>query len=193
MVWYAAYGSNLSRTRFDVYLKGGRPEGATHTYPGCRDTSPPWDDVATEVDGRLAFGGWSQTWGGGVALLRDAPGTMAKARLYLVTIEQFEDVVAQENWLLPGTVVIEHTTEQTVLDAEHTYRVVARLGSRDGLPILTVTQVSTAATTPPTPAYLRHIADGLRGSHGMGTDEVVGYLAAAIGAPPPEAIVAAVS
>lgn len=192
-VWYAAYGSNLSRERFDVYLRGGRPEGATHTYPGCRDPSDPSDDIADELDAQLAFGGFSQTWGGGVAFIRDQAGARTKVRLYLLTLEQFEDVVAQENWIVPGTVTIEPATEQVVLDGDHTYRLVIPLGTRDGLPLLTVSQLPVTEVAEPTAAYLLHIATGLRASHGLDTDEVVAYLSAAPGAPAADAVRVAVS
>ena len=38
-LWYAAYGSNLARDRFETYLSGGRPDGAARHYPGARDPS----------------------------------------------------------------------------------------------------------------------------------------------------------
>ena len=44
LVWYAVYGSNLRRQRFDCYIAGGRPEGSNTEYPGCRDKTPPKDD-----------------------------------------------------------------------------------------------------------------------------------------------------
>jgi hypothetical protein len=192
-IWYAAYGSNLSRARFDIYLNGGRPAGATRTYPGCRDNTPPTDDVIGELDAQLAFGGLSQTWGGGVAFIHSPADARTKSRMYLITLEQFEDVVAQENWLVPGTLAIEPSTEQIVLDGEHTYRLVIPLGRHGGVPVLTVSQLSTADIASPSAAYLRHMADGLRESHEMSTSDIVDYLAAAPGAPPPNEIAAAVS
>lgn len=176
-VWYAAYGSNLSRTRFDVYLKGGRPRGTTHDYPGCRDTSDPLDDVACEIEAVLAFGGTSQTWGGGVAFL--SPGDdIAKARLYLVTLEQVADVVAQENWLDPGTVTLDEPSsdEMVVLEGQM-YGTVFPLASRDGVPVLALTQTGDVSPATPSAAYLAHIADGLRDAHAMSDEEIVGYLA----------------
>src|SRR5438132_918472 len=85
-VWYAAYGSNLSRERFDVYLRGGTPVGGRHEYPGCRDQSPPVEDQRWDCRSSLRFGGKrpSQTWGGGVALIDPAPSeVLTKVRLYL--------------------------------------------------------------------------------------------------------------
>ena len=181
-VWYAAYGSNLSRARFEIYLSGGRPEGASHTYPGCRDRSAPGDDVAGEIDAALAFGGTSKTWGGGVAFVR-MPGNGARARLYLLTLGQFCDVVAQENWLQPGSVAIEPCEEQIVLDGDHSYRVILPLGERDGVPVMTISQPADIHLNAPTDAYLRHISDGLREAHGMSDDEIADYLRGALTLP----------
>ena len=88
-LWYAAYGSNLARDRFEAYLFGGRPPGATRHYPGARDPRPPRDDRPLLVPGRLFFAGDSPTWGGGIAFYdADARGTVY-ARAYRITTEQF--------------------------------------------------------------------------------------------------------
>src|SRR6185312_10705420 len=52
IVWYAGYGSNLLRRRFDCYIKGGKPEGSKKTYSGCRDKNDPRGDLWT-IDGGL--------------------------------------------------------------------------------------------------------------------------------------------
>jgi hypothetical protein len=175
-VWYAAYGSNLSRARFEIYLRGGTPDGAKHAYPGCRDTSPPDEDVADEIDLELAFGGTSRTWGGGVAFVDTGPGP-TKARLYLISLEQFEDVMAQENWLDAGSVVLgAPPLEPVVLDGNHMYRVVLPVGKREKVPVLTVTQPSQTKVAPPSSAYLAHVAQGLREAHAMSDRDIVDYL-----------------
>jgi hypothetical protein len=177
-VWYAAYGSNLSRERFDVYIRGGVPEGSTHAYPGCRDRSPPAADRPWECDFELRFGGRSKTWGGGVALIAH-PGTApAKLRLYLVTLEQLADVVAQENWLEPGAVDLNGVVFEPrhVIGPDHVYRVVLSLGELDARPVLTVTQDATVATAAPSVPYLRHVAQGLREAHRCTDEEIADYL-----------------
>jgi hypothetical protein len=171
VIWYAVYGSNLSRTRFDIYLRGGVPEGATHEYPGCRDPSDPRGDVTIDIGLELAFGGYSQTWGGGVAFVR--PGGRALGRAYLITDEQFADVIAQENWLAPGSVGID--------GGDFMYGVVSVLGSRDGDEIRTITQAPDTEVRPPTERYLKHIADGLREAYGMPDDAIDDYLRQAPG------------
>jgi cation transport regulator ChaC len=175
LVWYAAYGSNLSRARFECYLRGGTPDGATHRFPGCRDPSDPRDDRPYELGAELVFGGTSQTWGGGVAFVVPSDSATAKARLYLVTLEQFADVVAQENWLECGVIALEPPYAAEIADC--LYGVVVPVGSLEGNPILTVTQVTHTQASPPTIAYLRHIAVGLREAHAMSSGEIVDYLA----------------
>jgi hypothetical protein len=179
LVWYAAYGSNLSRERFDVYLRGGTPAGGAHEYPGCRNETPPIDDRSWQCGFRMRFGGSSRTWGGGVALIDDAQdGVPARVRLYLITLEQFADVVAQENWLEPGSVDLTEVTfaPHHVIGPDHVYRVVLQVGEIDGSPVLTITQDPSAPTATPTMRYLTHIARGLREAHGLDAGGVVDYL-----------------
>jgi len=169
VIWYAAYGSNLSSKRFAIYLHGGTPDGSTHHYPGCRDASDPVDVRPFEIaDLELAFGGMSQTWGGGVAFVRPADGARTKARLYLVTDEQFADVVAQENWLDPGSVGID--------GGDYMYGEVPILGFLEGHEIRTITQAPDTELRPPSDRYLNHIAQGLREAHGMPDEAIETYL-----------------
>jgi hypothetical protein len=179
-VWYAAYGSNLSRERFDVYLHGGTPRGASHTYPGCRDAGDPIEDVAGEIGAELTFGGTSQTWGGGVAFLVPSATATAKARLYLLTIAQVADVIAQENWLEPGAVEIDDLMldRTSTIPGSHMYGTVVVLHRRNGVPVLAVSQDPGTPLNAPSATYLRHIADGLREAHGMSDEQIVSYLAA---------------
>ena len=98
MVWYVSYGSNLDPDRLGTYLSGGTPAGGHFTYRGARNATPPRARRPCRIPHRLYFAGESRTWGGGVAFLDHdhvAPApTFGHA--YLVTVEQFEDVAAQE-------------------------------------------------------------------------------------------------
>ncbi len=67
LIWYVAYGSNLSRARFGCYLTGGTPVGARRANPGARDPSPPRADTALTLPGQVYFADTSAMWGGGVA------------------------------------------------------------------------------------------------------------------------------
>jgi hypothetical protein len=178
LVWYAAYGSNLSRSRFGLYLRGGTPEGAGHAYPGSRDPSDPLDDRAWEISRELVFGGMSRTWGGGVAFVDPDTEVSTKARLYLITSEQFADVVAQENWVRPGEIVVPGFEDglEALVGADHMYGLLLSLGSLEGHPICTFTQHRGTSAAAPSFAYLRHIADGLQEAHALSLDEIVDYL-----------------
>ena len=182
LVWYASYGSNLSRDRFSCYLAGGRPPGASRTYTGCRDTAPPAASAPVHLDLPLRFGGRSAVWGGGIAFLdprRRVTPPRTYGRAWLLSREQVADVVAQENHVATGSVLLDpaHPDEQAVAE-RGPYRHVVRCGDLHGRPILTVTAAPDAvpATAPPTAAYLRTVAAGLAESHGLGADAIVDYL-----------------
>ena len=209
LLWYAAYGSNLSRERFAHYLVGGRPPGARQSYPGARDTQEPRADRPVRLPGRLHFGWESLTWGGGIAFLdpvpssgrdrrgrtTDAPdveggpddGTdddVVLARAYLITAEQFADVASQEMRRPPG----ESLDLAPLVDGDRhrygpgRYETVHRVGELDGLPVLTFTadDPTLLPPNPPGEAYLRVIVGGLVQSHRLGPEQVADYL---LGAP----------
>lgn len=183
-VWYAAYGSNLHWPRFRCYLQGGRAPGGLRVHAPCRDPRPPRCAVAATLPFPLFFAGASPTWGGGVAFLdptrRDATTLV---RLYLLTREQFADVVAGEGHhprvRLPG--------RQAAAPAHYTvapgrYGTVVACGQRDARAILTVTgSPAGAAPAAPRPAYVRMLAAGLAETHGLSPRETADYLAAVPG------------
>jgi hypothetical protein len=188
-VWYVAYGSNLGLDRFRCYLSGGRPDGGLRAYDGCRDPSEPEQVAALDVPGGLVFAGESTVWGGGMAFYDADASGRAACRAYLVTVEQFADVVAQEMRRPPGG-EFAHDLAGLLADVQevHTmgsgrYETVTRLGERDGAAMFTVTHddVSSLEPVAPTAAYLRWIAAGLRDAHGWDADRVAGYLAPAPG------------
>lgn len=188
-VWYVAYGSNLGLDRFRCYLAGGTPTGGLREYPGCRDPSDPERITAFDVPGGLVFAGESTVWGGGMAFYdAHAPGRAA-CRAYLVTVEQFADVVAQEMRRPPGG---EFARDLAGLlgdvESVHTmgsgrYETVTRLGEREGSAMFTVTHDDAGSLEPaaPTAPYLWWISAGLREAHGWDGHRIAGYLAAAPG------------
>lgn len=102
-VYYASFGSNLFADRFNAYIAGGQPEGATRTYAGCRDTAPPSDDIPVALNGTVHYAGESLVWTGGVAFLDTGTQGKSLGRAYRITADQFDDVVAQECNEDPGT------------------------------------------------------------------------------------------
>src|SRR5574341_764364 len=98
-IWYASYGSNLSKDRFYCYIMGGRPQGAEKIYVGCRDKTPPVLEKPVILHHELYFAKSSRTWqNGGVGFVRTEPDTSVQTRgnMYLITKEQFCDVIKQE-------------------------------------------------------------------------------------------------
>jgi hypothetical protein len=70
LVWYAGYGSNLLRERFDCYIKRGQPKGSTRTYPGCRDKTDPRADRPVTLRHEFFFADRPDAWNGAVGFIR---------------------------------------------------------------------------------------------------------------------------
>jgi hypothetical protein len=181
LVWYAAYGSNLSARRFDCYLAGGQPPGSRRFHTPCADPSPPRGTAAATLPHRLYFAGESPTWGGGVAFvdLEPAPGVETLVRLYLLTRIQFAAVVAGENHTgevrLPSP---RAAAPRWYVAAAGRYGAVLHCGQRDGVPVLTCTMPPRPDTplAPPVPDYLRTVATGLAEAHGLTAPQAARYL-----------------
>lgn len=139
-IWYVAYGTNLSRARFQCYLDGGTPAGGARANPGCRNPQPPTATVGVRVPGRLWFAGRSSVWGGGMAFFDGAGSGSVLGRAYLLTSDQFVDVVAQELRRVPGRM----TVTELPSTGRHAYgpggyETLVRLGSRSDVPMVTFT------------------------------------------------------
>ena len=187
LVWYVAYGSNISGERFDCYVAGGSPPGSLRSYPGFRDPTPPRDAVSVTVPGGIYFAGQSRVWAGGTAFYDSGIDGEVAARAYLIDATQFGDLAEQEMLREP----LDDRDLSVVLSSgrhaygEGRYETLLRVGERAGRPMLTVSAPWTAATAElaaPTPDYLRTIGNGLAEAHGWEPDAVGSYLAAAPGA-----------
>ena len=181
-VWYASYGSNMHLSRLRCYLSGGIPDGGALALPGCRDRSGPLRSIPITLPGLQYFATESLTWTGGRAFYDpDAPGETA-ARAHLVTTAQFSDIAAQEMYRDPGTDLdlTEAITHGRSTLGPGRYETLIYNGTFDGHPILTITapwHYTDLPGNPPSPAYLRHLAAGLRESHGWNIEEISTYLA----------------
>lgn len=175
LVWYVAFGSNMDPDRLSCYLAGGRPVGASRTYAGARDPSPPRDGVPTTIPHRLVFGGMSSVWGGGVAFVEidedDSVATPAVA--WLLTIEQLADLIAQENGLEPpGEVPAElpdHGQKGRVSGGR--YDMLVGLGEIDGHRAVVLTCGEPPPPNAPTEDYLATIRRGRERWH-PGADDL---------------------
>ena len=183
LVWYVSYGSNLHRARFQSYLEGGRMPGGLRADAGCRDPSEPLADAALHLPFPLYFSGESRVWTGGVAFLDHDPHPDARrtyARGYVITSEQFEDVVAQESKRAHAAIDWDALgRDGRVAAGPGRYDLALVVGERDGLPMVTFTHPDpqvTNALAAPVIGYLHMLAIGLRDAHGLDDAAVAEYL-----------------
>jgi hypothetical protein len=181
-VWYASYGSNLLKERFLCYITGGRPEGSLDTEPGCRDNSLPKDDRKILIPHQLFFAKEAARWGnGGVAFIgKKSKDEETLGRMYLITKEQFVDVVSQENQNIDVTLDLAKVKQ----DKNHPfgdswYGNVVYLGDEEGYPIFTFTanwDNEVVDYKSPSKEYLGTIIRGLLQTYGMDEMKLVNYL-----------------
>lgn len=185
-VWYVSYGSNMNASRLACYLEGGRPPGARRCYPGARDHTPPRADAAVMLPGRLYFAGRSSVWGGGMGFYDPDADGPTPGRAYLISVEQFVDVAAQEMHWSPGPDdPLEAVVRSGLPSGRHVagpgrYQTLVRVGERDGVAMLTFTapgHVDDADLNQPEESYLEMLIEGLTQSHGWTWEHCRRYLA----------------
>jgi len=182
MVWYAAYGSNMLETRFLTYLHGGSFDGGA-AHRGARDDTPARDDTRLDFPCQLFFAHESSRWdNGGVAFVDPdaASDTKIITRAYLITSEQFEDVVAQENgWRESKPVLFGQLIEDgRLVHGSGWYDLALCLGRHESYPVLTFTSSTPIGRLPvraPAPAYLTTLCRGLC-ELGVTPKEITSYL-----------------
>jgi succinyl-diaminopimelate desuccinylase len=188
-VWYATYGTGLSKENFVQQIDGGRHEGSSRTFPGCSDKTPPLRDAFLSLPYAMYFAGHSPAWGGSSYInIQPEPIHSAHtiARAYLITTEQFEEIVAHHNdravgQALPLKEAMLHG-HATVGDGSGHYDELVFCGIKDGLPIFTVTAVKPELPyTPPTPLYTRMVCRGLSEDTDFDRRTAIEYMLAAPG------------
>jgi hypothetical protein len=181
-IWYVAYGSNLSRERFRTYLHGGQPNGSERNYPGCRDTSDAVDSFGLLITGCVYFAGQSSGWGAGMAFYDAGATGEVAARAYLITTEQFVDVLAQETRRPPGMTLDLDPFFQgdSYSDGVGGYPLLVRVGERRGVPLVTFSRPRPTASplVAPSRPYLAAMAIGLREAHGWSEVQIDRYMSA---------------
>ncbi|KAG7955049.1 hypothetical protein I3843_11G051400 [Carya illinoinensis] len=199
-VWYAAFGSNMWKPRFLCYIEGGQVGGMQKPCSGSMDRTPPKEIVWKSYPYRLFFGRESSSsWGpGGVAFLDPESKSQDKAYLclYRITLEQFNDVLAQENVLsrdmtypLFDLAALTSITskEPKFLDVLRRgwYRNVVYLGNEDNFPILTMTcshldlksfKSGELPLKGPCKAYAATLIKGLVGGGLLSEEEAMAYI-----------------
>ena len=175
LVWYASYGSNLLYSRFLWYIKGGYCKENGRYYKGCTDKTEPESEYIRPIPihHELYFARESRSWGGkGVAFIKSQKEDRIKTlgRRYLITKEQFIQVVRQENGRLPDNPRISIDFEETIAHGQSMinggwYSRVIYLGEEDDYPILTFTGFwddDAICPNKPCEAYRETIERGLR-------------------------------
>ncbi|MET0159667.1 MAG: histone deacetylase [Acidimicrobiales bacterium] len=171
LVWYVAYGSNLSRARLQEYLDRGP------------DPSPPRDDRPLTIGHPLFFAGTSKVWTGGRAYVDHvaADPSTTLARAWLLTRPQWDDLHAQESGPDHGA----GTDAKSLAEGEARivgagrYDVLLGLGRHEDVPVVTFTgldRLDPATCARPAPAYLEQIATGLNEAHGLTVADAITYL-----------------
>lgn len=136
-VWYACYGSNMLKERFDCYIKGGSCRFNGRVYPACDDPSDPKAEACISIPHPLYFGNSSGSWGGcGVAFVDPTVEGYTPARAYLITRRQYEHVRDLE------------------CRASSWYPDEIDLGTIGGIPVKTFTNASRRSENAPSEAYL---------------------------------------
>jgi len=185
LVWYAVYGSNLLKKRFGCYIAGGKPEGSSTEYPGCRDKTPPRENRPTSLKHTFYFAGHSNSWNAATAFVRHASSdALTYARMFLISYGQFNDVIRQENAReVPGAIVVPSYDElahgdRWQINGYRTYGRFLKTGVENGHPVLTLTATEdNFAVGKPSEAYVKTIAAGLDETYPcMRKSEIYDYL-----------------
>jgi hypothetical protein len=182
LVWYVAYGSNLLLDRFACYILGGKPPGGTRRCAGARDPSPPLAEGAQFLPHRLYFAHEARGWqGGGVAFVDPSPDptTQTLGRRYLITREQFVDLLRQENIDPELDLPLDLDPQGRTRVGDGRYGLVLGLGEFEGHPLLACTNSSSVAEAPinpPSKPYLQCVIAGLRETFALNKQGVRKYL-----------------
>lgn len=184
-VWYASYGSNINRDRFLCYILGGTPVGSSKREMGCRDTTLPLQERSFEMPHELYFAKKATKWQGkGVAFIdiEANPLYHTYSRMYLITRDQFIDIVRQENNHAED---LELDLESIVKKGSFVFREtswygnVLCVGEEEGHPIFTFTSsqpVKKEEINAPSHEYLSTILKGIRRDMGKSREETLDYI-----------------
>ncbi len=181
-VWYASYGSNLNRDRFLCYIKGGKPEGSEKVEVGCEDPTLPIEEATYIMHYPLYFAMESDRWqqqGVGFIGLKQDNKHRTYSRMYLITVEQFMDVIKQENNGVALDIDLHEIMDQgykTIKDSW--YGTILYLGDEGGYPVLTFTADwdLDVPFNQPSKEYLGMIINGLKSTLGLKNKEIIDYI-----------------
>ncbi|KAG7613759.1 Ureohydrolase domain superfamily [Arabidopsis suecica] len=205
-VWYASFGSNMWKPRFLCYIQGGQVDGLKKVCVGSMDKSPPKETVWETFPHRLFFGRESSVgWGvGGVAFTNPLANLIDQTHmcLYRITLEQFNDVLSQENGLnvdsdspvfdLAALQLVDNKGSILEAPLNSWYGNVVCLGKERDIPILTMTCTLSAVEKfksgeipirPPAKAYANTLIRGLVEGGRLSKEEAEAYIDKAVSKP----------
>ncbi len=182
-VWYASYGSNINQDRFLAYIFGGIPPGGTVSEVGCRDQSMPMRAENVMIDFPMFFGKRSRRWdnkGVGFIDTTSDPERPTYGRMYLITKEQYLDVVRQENNDMTLEIDFDRLEQdgEFVIDSAKMYGKVLDVGEKEGRPIYTFThpdRIRDEERIAPSLTYLKVISAGIKEAFEISIEELVDY------------------
>lgn len=180
-VWYASYGSNINEDRFLCYIKGGSPAGSLRMETGSKDSSLPVDESTYIIHHPLYFAKEAEGWHSqGVAFiaLKQNAESVTYSKMYLITMEQFLDVVKQENSGIEVNIDLSEVKEKGALIYRRNswYGNILYLGEQQGFPIFTFTapwDIDEVDWKKPSHQYLGTIIKGLKKDYS--TEKVYDY------------------
>jgi len=130
--------------RFKAYILGTCFENTGKRHTGCTDKTLPAECRPVLIPYQLYFGNESHSWqGGGVAFLDSNRPGVVLGRMYLITTEQFRQIMEQECTL------------------PFWYNRELLLGSVDGYPVKTFTNSGRRPENSPSPEYLSVLRRGM--------------------------------
>ena len=182
-VWYVGYGSNLFRERFHYYILGGKAPGSDDEHPGCTDRTLPVQESPYIINHDLYFARRSSKWqNGGMGFVRieSDPTIQTFCNMYLITKNQFLEVVQQEN-KNDTSIVIDFDTAiengSLIFKTGGTYGNLLFVGYKDNYPIFTFSnEINVTPFRRPSELYLKMIVTGLLETHHLNRQQVVDYL-----------------
>lgn len=168
--------------RFLCYIQGGKPEGSEKVEVGCRDKSHPIKSSTYLINHPLYFAKNSLRWQKqGVAFigLTSNQKHVTYSRKYLITEDQFLDVVKQENNGIDLNINLgEVNSSRFKTFRQSWYGTIVYLGNDDGFPIYTFTAEwdLDVSFNKPSKEYLSMIIEGLSKDVQLKDKEIVQYL-----------------